>query len=226
MSGQPVSNSSSSSHLPYNGSTIPKGTDTHRSLDLKLSFDTQSDFPSSYPDALHSSPLPNLKPAHSVSEIYLSYTDDGIEHEINPDKNHIQPLVDRRSGSSFFHSLIPPSIACRLYLSVVLLETFIDLVIEGMILARVNSITRNTETSPTDGTVLIGSQLPVLLAIFCLAHVFQFAFALDAVHHQNVLQFIFLAIFNALFFVRIASLSPPFATKKSYLAGILCHANI
>lgn len=193
-SRQPFPNLSSSSHLPYGGSTIPNDTGLQLNIDLKPSFDTEI-------SSHHLPPIPNHKQAPSTSELSLPFIDDGIEHEPNPENNHIQPLVGRRSGSSFFQSLIPPSIACRLYLGVVLLETFIDLVIEGMILVRVQNITRNsgTTSSQQDGTVLIGSQLPVLLAIFCLAHVFQFAFALDAVHNQNVLQFIFLAIFNALF---------------------------
>jgi len=195
--GQQFLNGPSSTHLPYNGSMILDGSNLNRNIDLKLSFDTENDMPP------NPHPLPTvatLKPAHSVSQISLPCTDDGIEHGIHPDNNHSQPLVDRRSGSSFLQSLIPSSLTCRLYLSVVLLETFIDLVIEGMLLVRVHSVTRNEQKSQDAGEVLISSQLPVLLAIFCLAHVFQFAFALDAVHQQNVLQFIFLAIFNALLF--------------------------
>ena len=194
-SRQPFPNISSSSHLPYGGSTIPNDTSLQLNIDLKPSFDTEI-------SSHHLPPIPNHKRAPSTSELSLPFIDDGIEHEPNTDNNHIQPLVGRRCGSSFFLSLIPPSITCRLYLGVVLLETFIDLVIEGMILVRVQNITRNSEAT-SDGTVLIRSQLPVLLAIFCLAHVFQFAFALDAVHNQNVLQFIFLAIFNALFLVGV-----------------------
>ncbi|PSR71278.1 hypothetical protein PHLCEN_2v12792 [Hermanssonia centrifuga] len=43
--------------------------------------------------------------------------------------------------------------------------------------------------------------MPVYLAIFALAHVFQFALAVDAVSARNTLQFIFLSMFNALFLV-------------------------
>ncbi|KAF8328898.1 uncharacterized protein EI90DRAFT_3017495 [Cantharellus anzutake] len=141
-----------------------------------------------YQNPHYLSPVPHHKPAQSASQLSLLML--------------MMPLVSRGNEPGFLRSLIPPSIACRLYLSVVLLETFIDLVIEGTLLIRVNKMI-NVETQPSehDNATLLRSKLPVLLVIFCLAHIFQFAFALDAVIHQNVLQFIFLAIFNALFFV-------------------------
>lgn len=90
--------------------------------------------------------------------------------------------------------------ACRLYLIIVLVETFIDIGIEGTLLWRVNSAIDFEQQEGQDvGTHK--NRIPVYLAIFALAHVFQYLLALDAVYHRNTLQFAFLAVFNALFLV-------------------------
>ncbi|KAI0651619.1 hypothetical protein C8Q79DRAFT_1004894 [Trametes meyenii] len=88
---------------------------------------------------------------------------------------------------------IPDSWACRLYLLTVLVETTIDLVIEGDIIYRFH------ESRTSDSEDMATRRMPVYLSIFALAHVFQFVMALDAVWARNTLQFISLAIFNALF---------------------------
>jgi hypothetical protein len=71
----------------------------------------------------------------------------------------------------------------------VLIETTIDLAIEGELLLRVQKV---TEAQP--GTF---AEMPVYLSIFALAHVFQLVMAVDAVYARNTLQFIFLTLFNA-----------------------------
>ncbi|KAK0465316.1 uncharacterized protein EV420DRAFT_1513867 [Desarmillaria tabescens] len=86
-------------------------------------------------------------------------------------------------------NIIPDSIACRLYILTVLIETAIDLAIEGELLVRVN---RETE----DGTNT--KKMSVYLSIFAIAHVFQFYMAAEAVVTRNTLQFIALTLFNAL----------------------------
>jgi len=83
--------------------------------------------------------------------------------------------------------------ACRLYVLTVLIETTIDLAIEGELLIQVNRHTLAGEQGD--------HEMPVYLAIFVLAHVFQFAMAVDAVYARNTLQFFALTLFNALFLV-------------------------
>ncbi|KAL0579804.1 hypothetical protein V5O48_002215 [Marasmius crinis-equi] len=85
--------------------------------------------------------------------------------------------------------LLPDSMACRLFVLTVILETIIDLAIEGELLVRI-----------TDGG---GGdrRMPVYLSIFALAHVFQLVMAIDAVYARNTLQFIFLTLFNGVFLI-------------------------
>ncbi|TFK20150.1 hypothetical protein FA15DRAFT_600207 [Coprinopsis marcescibilis] len=97
--------------------------------------------------------------------------------------------VDTRT---LWEKILPESLACRLYIATVLVETTIDLAIEGELFLRTRELTIDSE----DGTT---RRMPVYFAIFALAHVFQFVMALDAVYARNTLQFISLAIFNALF---------------------------
>ncbi|KZT06768.1 uncharacterized protein LAESUDRAFT_699590 [Laetiporus sulphureus 93-53] len=88
---------------------------------------------------------------------------------------------------------IPDSIACRLYLLTVLVETAIDLAIEAELFIRLQ------DSTATSSNFQESKKMPIYLSIFAMAHVFQFGMALDAVYAQNTLQFIALTIFNALF---------------------------
>ena len=99
--------------------------------------------------------------------------------------------VDTRT---LWEKILPESLACRLYVAVVLVETTIDLAIEGELFLRVQRLSE-LEESNDNAT----RRMPVYLSIFALAHVFQFIMALDAVYARNTLQFICLTIFNALF---------------------------
>ncbi|KAK0505938.1 hypothetical protein EDD18DRAFT_1121284 [Armillaria luteobubalina] len=87
-------------------------------------------------------------------------------------------------------NIIPDSIACRLYVLTVLIETAIDLAIEGELLVRVT----NRESQDSQNT----KKMSVYLSIFAIAHVFQFYMAAEAVVTRNTLQFIALTLFNAL----------------------------
>ncbi|KAJ8084287.1 hypothetical protein PM082_003055 [Marasmius tenuissimus] len=89
--------------------------------------------------------------------------------------------------------LLPDSLACRLFVITVLIETVIDLAIEGDLLIRVTEAAEDS-ASPEGGN---DSTMPVYLSIFALAHVFQLVMAIDAVYARNTLQFIFLTMFNA-----------------------------
>jgi len=72
----------------------------------------------------------------------------------------------------------------------VVIETTIDLAIEGELLVRVHNTTQDASNH---------ERMSAYLTIFALAHVFQFIMAVDAVHARNTLQFLFLTAFNALF---------------------------
>lgn len=88
--------------------------------------------------------------------------------------------------------ILPDSWACRLFVITVLVETTIDLAIEGDLLVRLQDSGSN--------------KMPVYLSVFALAQyaypfvshpcfdiqysIFQFVLAVDAVYAQNTLQFI------------------------------------
>ncbi|KAI3622525.1 hypothetical protein WG66_015554 [Moniliophthora roreri] len=103
-----------------------------------------------------------------------------------PPKSHIKDVDDR----PLWKKILPESLACRLFVLTVLIETTVDLAIEGELLVRVQAEEDSTNR-----------RMPVYLTIFALAHVFQFIMAVDAVYARNTLQFIFLTMFNALFLV-------------------------
>ncbi|KAF8740681.1 hypothetical protein AX14_007811 [Amanita brunnescens Koide BX004] len=94
--------------------------------------------------------------------------------------------------TSFWRKMLPESMACRLYVLTVLIETTIDLAIEGELFLRIKQADSASETSQT---------MPTYLTVFALAHVFQFVMAVHAVYTRNTLQFICLTLFNALFLV-------------------------
>jgi hypothetical protein len=105
---------------------------------------------------------------------------------------HGKPEEEQRG---FWRNLLPSSMACRLYLLVVLLETIVDVAIEADIDFLLHHIPPNTDSD------LKYSRLPVYLGVFTFAHLFQLGMALDAVHARNTLQFLFLTIFNFLLMV-------------------------
>jgi hypothetical protein len=104
--------------------------------------------------------------------------------------------------------VLPDSIACRIYVLVVLVETAIDLAIEGDLLIRINDANQAA-------TSVTSKKMPVYLTVFSLAQcvalpahlilsfcciddtvstsIWQFVLALDAVYARNTLQFIALA---------------------------------
>ncbi|KAF5311833.1 hypothetical protein D9619_003349 [Psilocybe cf. subviscida] len=101
--------------------------------------------------------------------------------------------VDTRT---FWQKILPESLACRLYVGTVLVQTTIDLVIEGELFLRVRE--KNKLVGSAQSTIST-NRMPVYLSIFALAHVFQFVMAVDAVYARNTLQFLCLTMFNALF---------------------------
>jgi len=109
------------------------------------------------------------------------------------------PTAKEVDPRSFWQKILPESLACRLYVLTVLVETTIDLVIEGELFLRLRE-KRSADGSNAAGDIAL-QQMPVYLGIFVLAHVFQFAMAVDAVYARNTLQFILLTAFNALFLI-------------------------
>jgi len=107
---------------------------------------------------------------------------------------------------TWWQRVLPDSIACRLYVITVVVETIIDLVIEGDILLRFHEADKSQPTvsppsvsPPSNGLAIASKKMPVFLAVFAFAHVFQLGMALDAVYARNTLQFFALTVFNALF---------------------------
>ncbi|KAK7058280.1 hypothetical protein VNI00_001911 [Paramarasmius palmivorus] len=107
-----------------------------------------------------------------------------------PPKGQLKDVDNR----PFWQKILPESMACRLFVLTVLLETTVDLAIEAELLIRIQAETEGKEDATTH-------RMPVYLSIFALAHVFQLIMAVDAVYARNTLQFIFLTMFNALFLV-------------------------
>ncbi|KAF8528062.1 hypothetical protein BU17DRAFT_38740, partial [Hysterangium stoloniferum] len=113
------------------------------------------------------------------------------------------------------HQYLPSSLACRLYLLAVLLQTAVDVAMEADILIQFDDLPPDATTTTPDANDNL-RRLPVYLGIFAMAHVFQFILAIDAVIFRNTLQFIFLVIFNALILIyagiqisEVRSIFPP-----------------
>lgn len=130
------------------------------------------------------------------------HTTQRLDWEYPPPKTKPDTKVEKESRTSCWEivraAFIPDSIACRLYLLTITVETAIDLAIEAELFVRLQDV---QSTSASSGDDPESRKMPVYLSIFAMAHLFQFAMALDAVYNRNTLQFIALTIFNALFLV-------------------------
>ncbi|KAJ7071233.1 hypothetical protein C8F01DRAFT_1362976 [Mycena amicta] len=126
---------------------------------------------------------------------FLSKNSDA-SHELTPVAYPPAPPERALNGEGFWQKILPESMACRLYVLTVLIETTVDLAIEGELLIQINK-----GSSAGDADRVASKKMPVYLSIFALAHVFQFVMAVDAVYARNTLQFLALTIFNALFLV-------------------------
>ena len=176
-------------------SPSPRTTSEESSGNLFVNYqdpELHSGYPSNY-----TSPLQNAKAPSSLS---LVPSDDGTERRLNTGGNWPAP---RGPPSGWREILFPNSVPCRLYLMVIIVETILDLAVESILLSRVqHAVNATSSTTEEDSPTLARNPIPVYLLEFGMAHVFQYMLALDAVYHKNVLQFLFLAIFNALLFVR------------------------
>jgi len=127
------------------------------------------------------------------------FDDDDYPRAAYPPTSQLPPPDTR----TWWQKLLPDSMACRLYVITVLVETTIDLVIEGDILLRFHEADKHqpTQSSQPNDIATASKKMPVYLSVFALAHVFQLAMALDAVYARNTLQFFALTVFNGLFLV-------------------------
>jgi len=146
----------------------------------------------SYDDLLDEYATPysvNLRHEALAAPARMIGADTSLQHQEYPPR----ALDNENSTRLSWFKILPDSLACRLYVTTVLIETTIDLAIEGDLLVRLNGSDTNTGSAR--------EKMPVYLSIFALAHVFQFAMAIDAVYARNTLQFIALTVFNILFLV-------------------------
>jgi len=150
-------------------------------------------YDTSLPPAYPPMRKPSKASSIDVSDIIDSYDD----HSVNDREDRKATVVDvppPASRSSLLRSFIPSSLACRLYLLVALLETFVDVAIEVELFFRVRNASSNSSVPDVDY-----GRLPIYIFLFGLAHAYQFVLAVDAVRSRNMLQIAFLAVFNALF---------------------------
>ncbi|KAG8984675.1 hypothetical protein FRB90_005177 [Tulasnella sp. 427] len=90
----------------------------------------------------------------------------------------------------------PSSKTCQFYLLAVVVETFLDVLIEGIILQQLDIMADSVPKKKAGAVKVTQTRQPVYLGIFVLAHFLQLVLALDAVYNKNTLQFLFLAFFN------------------------------
>ncbi|KAG1845475.1 hypothetical protein DFJ58DRAFT_800784 [Suillus subalutaceus] len=105
---------------------------------------------------------------------------DPPNHDYPPTLKQEKPIDTR----SCWAKILPDSWACRLFVLTVVIETAVDLAIEGDLFVRLQDDS---------------GKLAVYVSVFALAHVFQLVMAVDAVYARNTLQFLSLIIFNLLF---------------------------
>lgn len=180
---------------------------THHSEDFKASYDDLIDeYSSPYAsNARHQTFAVNTSPhthrrgnSIPLQKAFSKHSDDTFDTSdiVYPPVMATKEADDR----SVWQKLLPESMACRLYVATVLIETTIDLAIEGELFLRVREKMK-ADSQTDDSAQMATSRMPVYLSIFALAHVFQFVMAVDAVYARNTLQFICLTIFNALFLI-------------------------
>ncbi|KAJ7492831.1 hypothetical protein FB451DRAFT_552023 [Mycena latifolia] len=125
-------------------------------------------------------------PSYPQKPHFSTKDSDDTSHDLAPVAYPPRPPEKEIDGLGFWQKILPESMACRLYVLTVLIETTVDLAIEGELLIQINK-NRDKNSSADD---VSGQKMPVYLSIFALAHVFQFVMAVDAVYARNTLQFI------------------------------------
>ncbi|RSH92638.1 hypothetical protein EHS25_008083 [Saitozyma podzolica] len=104
------------------------------------------------------------------------------------------PIVPARA-TTWWGKILPSSLVCRLLLLTVILESCINLTIEGNILWRFNQELESNSALAADNS----RKLPVYLVIFGLAHLWQLVLTFVAVHTKNTVQVTAVTAFNFAF---------------------------
>ncbi|ELU44900.1 hypothetical protein AG1IA_01055 [Rhizoctonia solani AG-1 IA] len=198
-----------------------------------------SHFTSSPHSAFHSidSPYPPYATKQSMSDFSTtlghgdpdpeSATIDAVNQHHAPDSGEDPPSGRTATLLARLRRLVPNSFYCRLYLLVVLVESTIDVVIEGIIYLKMKDALDGLEAaSSTDKQAndLTIKRLPVYLGIFAFAHVYQFILAMFAVHQRNIMQFVFLGRKSLSYLVIRLLLTCP--SLQHGAPHLLCHPNI
>ncbi|KAF7784746.1 hypothetical protein Agabi119p4_911 [Agaricus bisporus var. burnettii] len=180
-------------------------------------YNTADDYKASYDDLIdeysnnsHHAALPTSPHAQAPHQrafsIPLKSPFSSKHSDDTHDTTHVvyppQPVPKEPEPPGFWQKIMPDSIACRLYVLVVLIETTINLAIEGDLYLRIRDSQSDQQSSSV--AVVALRRMPVYLAVFAMAHVFQFVMAVDAVYARNTLQFIFLTVFNGLLVIYAA----------------------
>jgi len=153
----------------------------HPQRSLPVHFSPHS--PSYKPSSPHAEWQPTLHSYPSYSTAASSVVDLPI---------HVDTHQPHPRRTSVWQRLLPDSVPCRLYILIVVLQTILDLGMEGILLFK---FIQAAAVNP-DIKVSSARSLPVYFSIFGFAHVFQFILAVDAVFMRNTLQFFFLTAFN------------------------------
>jgi len=106
--------------------------------------------------------------------------------------SHSSPSREQPAVRRLWTLIIPDSMPCRLYISVIILQTIVDLTVEGTLVLKYSQAAKGNPSLAESSA----RRLPVYFIIFGFAHVFQFILAIDAVWMRNTLQFLFLTAFN------------------------------
>jgi len=124
-------------------------------------------------------------------------SNDSAQHLSLSQSNYPDNPKERLAVKRLWNSFIPDSMPCRLYISVIILQTVVDLAIEGALVLKFRQAAKLDQALDQSSA----RRLPVYFSIFGFAHVFQLILAIDAVWMRNTLQFFFLTAFNLIFLI-------------------------
>jgi len=91
---------------------------------------------------------------------------------------------------------LPNTLATRLFLLITLIEFAVDVSLQSFVLAKGEFLHNLFNEAPDER-----SALPIYVAIFAAAHLFQTILAVDAIINKNTIQIIALCVFNLMFLV-------------------------
>jgi len=100
-------------------------------------------------------------------------------------------------ASSKIARYIPSTFATRAFLAITLIEATVDIAIEAILFAKGEFQHSLFDSNGQDEK----AALPVYLAIFTAAHLYQTILAVDALANKNTIQIIGLCLFNLMFLV-------------------------